>query len=71
MNKLTPVQERLLKALYKLSRWSTTHEIAKDASISWNTANKNLELLFESDIVSKDTKDQRIIWKLTSKISGS
>ena len=61
-------EERVIQTIRRLSRWASTNEIANNAKMSWNTADKALESLLARHVVKKLTrkteKEERSLWLL-------
>lgn len=59
----TRTEQRVIRALYRLSRWATANEIAKWADdISWNTGKKVLDNFHKKGIVTKKRINERNYW---------
>lgn len=64
INNFTSSEKRLIRAMYRLARPATAHEIAQWAHMSWNTANSKLEDLFKRKIVSYMRQGNKRYWIL-------
>lgn len=57
-------EKRIIQAMYQLSRWATTNEIAIQAEVSWNTARDILEKLNQKGVVSLQIIGKKKLWIL-------
>jgi hypothetical protein len=63
--RLNSTEKRVARALFKLSRWASTNEVAKWADdMSWNTAEKILQDFHKMQIIQKMNRKERTYWKV-------
>ena len=58
------IKRDILNVLYWAQRPLTTSEVAKYADISWNTAKKYLQRLYQQRYVKRGEKGNAIYWWL-------
>ena len=57
-------EKRIIQAMYQLSRWATTNEIAIQAEVSWNTAMDTVKKLKQKEYVSLQIIGKKKLWIL-------
>ena len=67
MARFTATEQRVLQAMYRLSRLATANEIADKGQMSWNTADKVLKELSKRGVVKGFKNRNRNYWKLNYK----
>jgi len=67
---LNPYEAKILIILIKKQTYLNTSEIAKEASISWNTAEKYLEEMYQRGWLEKKGKS-KTNWKAIIKNEGA
>ena len=64
--RFTSSEERVLQAMFRLSRPATTNEIAKWAQMSWNTADSTLKNLSHRRVVILDKFTDAKVWVINN-----
>lgn len=62
MNVLNPAEKRIVTVLYHAQKPLSTSDIANRAELSWATAKKYLDVLFEKKLLRKGKQGKAVYW---------
>lgn len=61
---ITRTQREIIKAMHRLRKPATVHEIAEASQISWITVKNNLSALEKIGLVAGKTEKKRQLWMI-------
>ena len=64
MIELSPIDERVFCAMYRLRRFATVNRISKVGKISWKSVDSTLQRFEQLGLASKKTVGERKYWVL-------